>query len=77
MVMKLTTKNERSSDLPMSAVRPIAVAMAAIASTIGNDAATAAPMTISKTMSATTMPMDSPLARPSSARVTKSWLMVA
>ena len=76
MVMKLTTKNERSKARPTSAVSPMAVAMAAIASKMGSEAATAAPMTMRSTTRATTMPIDSPLRRPSSASSTKSLLIV-
>ena len=63
MVITLITTKGISNACPTSAVAPRAATIAAIASTMGRNAAAMAPKTSVSTTSAAEMPMPSPVAR--------------
>ena len=75
--MMFVTNRLNSTIWPTSAVMPRAIPMATIAIPIGTSAATMAPKTTTSTMSATMMPIDSPLRASCSAIVVKSAFSVA
>ena len=77
MLTMLMAKMDMSKAWPRSAVNATAAVMATRLSTIGRPAATTAPNTISRMMSAIGTPMPSPLRRSRSAVSLKSLLMLA